>query len=68
MDRTEIGYEDVDWIHPSQDTVQWLALVNTVMILRVHKRRGIYRLAQRLSTSQEGFCSAAAVHSRRAGN
>jgi hypothetical protein len=28
MDLREAGWEDVDWIHPSQDTVQWRALVN----------------------------------------
>jgi hypothetical protein len=30
-----IEYEDVKWIHPAQNTVQWLAHVNTVMKLRV---------------------------------
>jgi hypothetical protein len=31
----EIGWEDMDWIHVAQDRNQWLALVNTVMNLRV---------------------------------
>jgi hypothetical protein len=36
MDLKETGCEDVDWIHLTQDTVQWLALANTVMMdLRV---------------------------------
>jgi hypothetical protein len=38
----EIGWEGVDWIHVDQDKDQWQALVNTVMNLRVRKRRGIY--------------------------
>jgi hypothetical protein len=28
MDRKEIGYEDVDWIHLARDGDQWHALVN----------------------------------------
>jgi hypothetical protein len=35
MDLREIGWEGVDWIHLAQDTVQWRALVNTVMDLRI---------------------------------
>jgi hypothetical protein len=35
MDLREIRWEDVDWIHLTQDTDQWRALVNTVMSLRV---------------------------------
>jgi hypothetical protein len=31
MDLREIGWEDVDWIHLSQDRDQWRALVNTIM-------------------------------------
>jgi hypothetical protein len=27
----EMGFEDVDWIHLSQDRVQWLARVHTVV-------------------------------------
>jgi hypothetical protein len=35
MDLTEIGCEGVDWIQLTQDRNQWLALMNTVMNLRV---------------------------------
>jgi hypothetical protein len=35
MDLGEIGWDDRDWIDLAQDRVQWRALVNTVMNLRV---------------------------------
>jgi hypothetical protein len=35
MDLREIWLGDVDWIHWAQDWDRWLALVNTVMNLRV---------------------------------
>jgi hypothetical protein len=35
MDLREIEFEDVDWIHWTQDRERWRALVNTVMNLRV---------------------------------
>jgi hypothetical protein len=35
----ESGFEDVDWIHLSQDRVQWKLLVCTIMILRVRLSR-----------------------------
>jgi hypothetical protein len=35
IDRREIGFGDVDWIHWAQDRDRWRALVNTVMNLRV---------------------------------
>jgi hypothetical protein len=35
MDRREIGFGDVDWIHLAQDRDRWRALVDTVMNLRV---------------------------------
>jgi hypothetical protein len=35
MDLTQIEYEDMNWINLAQDWVQWRALVNTVMNLRV---------------------------------
>jgi hypothetical protein len=34
MDRREMGFEDVDWIHWARDRDTWRALVNTVMNLR----------------------------------
>jgi hypothetical protein len=40
-DGREIGFGNVDWIHLAQDRDRWRALVNTVMNLRFHKRRGI---------------------------
>jgi hypothetical protein len=39
----------VDWIHLAQDRVRWVALVNTIMILREFVDR------PRLSASQEGL-------------
>jgi hypothetical protein len=35
MDRSEIGWDGVDWIYLAQDRDQWRALVNTVMNFRV---------------------------------
>jgi hypothetical protein len=35
MDLREIGWGSVDWIQLAQDRDRWLALVNTVMNLRV---------------------------------
>jgi hypothetical protein len=35
MDLREIGFGGVDWIRWAQDRDRWLALVNTVMNLRV---------------------------------
>jgi hypothetical protein len=35
MDRAEIGWEGMDWMHLAQDRDQWWILVNTVMSLRV---------------------------------
>jgi hypothetical protein len=35
MDLREIGFGDVDWINLAQDRDRWLALVNTVMSIRV---------------------------------
>jgi hypothetical protein len=31
----EIGWEDVDWVHLTQDWNQWLVLVNTVLELLI---------------------------------
>jgi len=35
MDLREVGWEDVDWIHMVRDRVQWRALENNVMNIRV---------------------------------
>jgi hypothetical protein len=35
MDLIEIGWDGVDWIDMAQDREQWVALVNTVLDLRV---------------------------------
>jgi hypothetical protein len=35
MSLPEIGLEIVGWIHLAQDKDQWMAVVNTVMSLRV---------------------------------
>jgi len=56
MDGRELVWEDMDWIHLSQDRDQWLALVNTVINHWVHKRGGISRVTESLLASQEGFC------------
>jgi hypothetical protein len=35
MDLREIGWGDMDWIDLAKDRDQWMAVVNTVMNLRV---------------------------------
>jgi hypothetical protein len=35
IDLGEMGWDGVDWIDLAQDRDQWMALVNTVMNLRV---------------------------------
>jgi hypothetical protein len=35
MDRTEIGWDGVDWIYMAQDRDQWRALVNKALNLRI---------------------------------
>jgi hypothetical protein len=34
-----IDWEGVNWMHPAQDRDQWRAVVNTVMNLRVPKKK-----------------------------
>jgi hypothetical protein len=41
LDLREVRWEDVDWMHLTQDRNQWRAVVNTIMNLRFHKRWGI---------------------------
>jgi hypothetical protein len=38
MNLTEVGWGGMDWVELAQDRVQWKALVNTVMNLRVQKK------------------------------
>jgi len=38
MDLREKGWGSMDWIHIAQDGDQWLALVNSVMTLRVPEK------------------------------
>jgi hypothetical protein len=40
MDLREIGWNGMDWNDLAQDRVQWRALVNTVMNLRVPQNAG----------------------------
>jgi hypothetical protein len=40
MDRVEIGWEVVDWIHLAQDMDQWRGVVNTVMNFQVPQKVG----------------------------
>jgi hypothetical protein len=35
MDLREVGWDGIGWIDLAQDRDQWMALVNTVMKLRV---------------------------------
>jgi hypothetical protein len=49
MDLEEIVWEGVDWISMAQNKNWWRAIVNTFGFLSW--------LAERLSVSQEGFCS-----------
>jgi hypothetical protein len=35
MNLREIGIDEANWIRLAQGRVQWLAFVNTVMILRI---------------------------------
>ena len=41
MDLQEVGESGGNWIELAQDRDKWLALVSTVMNLRVPKMRGI---------------------------
>jgi len=50
------GIKDMGLIDMAQDWNRWRALVNAVMKLRVHKMRGIFRIAEDLLASHEGVC------------
>jgi hypothetical protein len=52
MDLLEIGLSFEDWIGLAQDRYRWIALVNSVMNLRVHKTLRIYRVAAQLVASR----------------
>jgi hypothetical protein len=52
MDFGETGWGIMDWIHLAQDRDQWLALVNTVINLRIPLKAGDI-LTELLLTSQE---------------
>ena len=49
--------KDMGLIDTAQYRNRWLALVNAVMNLRVHKMRGVFRIAEDLLASHEGLCS-----------
>jgi hypothetical protein len=53
----EMGYKRVDWIHLAQYRVQWRALVNTVINLRVPLKAGKFWRGELPSASQEELCS-----------
>jgi hypothetical protein len=40
MDLRLIGWDGMDWVDLAQDRDQWMALVNTIMNLRVPKNVG----------------------------
>jgi hypothetical protein len=52
----EIVCDGMDWIDLAQDTGQWIALVNTVMNLRVPQIAGSW-VATQPAASQEGLSS-----------
>jgi hypothetical protein len=55
MDLREIGWDDINWIDLDQNKGQWMALVNKVMNLRVHKMLENSRVTAQLVASQEGL-------------
>jgi hypothetical protein len=52
---TEIGCEDVDWMHLAQDRAQWRALVNTVMNLHVPQKVGNFSDIYEVSRKGENY-------------
>lgn len=53
----EGGSVGEDWTQVRQKWVQWPAVTNTIMILRLPWNEGIYWRAERLSSSEEGHFS-----------
>jgi hypothetical protein len=51
MDLRETGWNGVDWIYMAPDRVQWRALVNTVLNLRVRKNAGKFLSGCRIGGS-----------------
>jgi hypothetical protein len=49
-----IWCHDMDWIHLAQDKIQWRTLVNTVINLRIPKRRTVSWLVEDVPAAQEG--------------
>jgi hypothetical protein len=54
---TKIWWEQVAWINLVHDTEEWRDAVNAVINFEFQERRGISRLAERLSAFQEGLPS-----------
>ena len=53
MDLREIGWGGMDWCYLAQDGDRWMAHVNTVMNLRVAKKKvGNFQVTERLEASQ----------------
>jgi hypothetical protein len=53
----EIGHEAVNWIHLAKGKYRWLAVVYTVVKLRVCKRRGITWLDETLLVFMKDLAS-----------
>jgi hypothetical protein len=58
MDLREIGWDGMDWVDLAQDRDQWMALVNTVMNLRVPYNTGNFLS----SCATGGFSRGAHLH------
>jgi hypothetical protein len=52
-DLKEIGCEGIDWIRLAQDRINWLALVSSVMSLRVPYKADNFLTSWETSASQE---------------
>ena len=57
LGRLVVGCKGGEWISFSQDTDQWQFVVNVVMKLAFHQRRGISFTGERLSAFEEGLCA-----------